>query len=112
MLGDFQDIEAKFGFDMRERVILVRYAVAKFLFKLGIEEGHGTIGSHGMPCDICGIVRECAQRKSIIIQRLRFARVAEERKNKITASHIVGEIAEKDAPVGVIAQVLNNGAAI
>src|SRR5580765_1820254 len=112
MLGDFQDIEAKCRFDMGERVILVRYDVAKFLLKFGIEERHGAVGSHGMACDICGVVCECSQRKRIIIQRLRFARVAEERKNKIPASHIVGEIAEKDAPVGVIAQVLNNGAAI
>ena len=65
-----------------------------------------------MTCDICSIVGECAQRKSIIIQIVRFPRVAEERKNKITAFHIVGEIAEKDAAMRVIAQVLNNRAAV
>jgi hypothetical protein len=65
-----------------------------------------------MTCDICGIVGECAQRKSIIIQIVRFPRVAEERNNKITASHIVAEIAEKDAAMRVIAQVLNNRAAV
>jgi hypothetical protein len=112
LLGYFQDVEAKFRFDMREGVILVGYAVAIFFLKLGIEKGHGTVGCNGMTCVICGIVCECAQRKSIIIQLLRFARVAEECKNKIAASHIVGEIAEKDAAMRVIAQALNNGAAV
>src|SRR4029077_10229033 len=110
--GYFQDVEAKFRFDMREGVIFVRYAVAIFLLKLGIEEGYGTVGCNGMTCVICGIVCECAQRKSIIIQLLRFPRVAEERNNEITTSHIVGEIAEKDAAMWVIAQVLNNGAPV
>ncbi len=111
-MGDFQNIEAKFCFDMREGVILVRYAVTIFLLKLGIEKGHGTVGCNGMTCEICGIVGECAKSKSIIIQLVRFPRVAEERKNKIAASYIVGEIAEKDASMRVIAQVLNDRAAL
>src|SRR5579859_2010708 len=97
---------------MREGVVLVRNAVAKFFLKLGIEKGYGTVGCHGMACDIRGIVCQGAQRKSIFIQLLRFPCVSKKRENKVAASDVVGEIAKKDASMRVIAQVLNNGAAV
>ena len=62
-----------------------------------------------MPVIVAGIMRHCSQRESVLVDILGFSK---QRFNKLSAAHIVGQIAEEAAPVRVITEVLNKRPAI
>jgi len=106
---DFQDIEPKFRLDVCERVFLVGDPVAVPTLQLRIENRNGAIRGDTVAMVIGGIVSEGAESEGVVIQVLRIAQQGED---EVSAANIVSQTAEEMISVRVIAEVLNDGAAV
>ena len=106
---DFQDIEAKFRLDVRERIFFIGDRVAVFSLQFGIEDGNGAIRANAVSVVISRIMGERTQRESVPIQILG---ITQKRKDEVCAANVVRLIAEEVISMRVIAEVLDNGAAV
>src|SRR5580700_11384842 len=94
---------------MSQRILLVRNSVAVFFFEFGIEKRNGAIGGDAMAVIVGGVVGQRADRECEFVQVLC---IAKQSLHKISASHVVRQVAEKMAAVWVIAHVLDDRAAV
>jgi len=94
---------------VRERIFFIGDRVAVFSLQFGIEDGNGAIGGDAVSVVISRIMGERSQRESVAIQILG---IAQKRKDEVPAADVVRQIAEKMISMRVIAEVLDNGAAV
>ena len=108
-LRHLQNVKAKFGAYVCERIILVSDGVAEFLFQIWIQDRNGSIRGDAMAIVVGGVVRQRAEREGVVVDVLG---VVQQSTDEISAADIVGEVTEKMTPVRVVAHVLDDGAAI
>jgi hypothetical protein len=72
-LRDFEHVESKFGFNVRQRVFFICDHVAIFPFQPRIQEGHRKIHGHEVPFIVRGVVRESPKRKCVAVEILGIA---------------------------------------
>src|SRR6202049_4378645 len=89
-------------------VLRVADGIAVLGAQLRILDGNGLVDGR-MADDIRGIVRKRAQCKGILV---RILALQQQLTNEITTANVVHQIAEFHAAKGVVAEVLNDGAAI
>ena len=77
-----------------------------------IEDGDGAINGDGVAVIVGGIVGQGAECESVVIEIVRFAGVAEKRADKISAADVMDDVAEFVAAVRVVAEILDDGAAV
>ena len=106
---DFEHVESKFSFHMCEPVVLKRNAVAVFLPEAGIQNRNGSVGTEAMTVVVRGVMRERTEGESVLVG---IFGVSQQRLDEIAAADVMREVAEKGAAVRVVAQILNNGAAV
>ena len=107
--GDLHDVETEFSFEMFDRRLVVSDIVSKFSFQVGVKHRDGVIGGDAMAVIVGGVVSEGAESESIFIEG---GGIAEKRFDKIAGAHVVDEIAEKMAAERIVAEILNDRAAI
>src|ERR1700681_3887271 len=108
-LRHLQNVESKFCLYVRQRVIFIRNRVAELLFQLRIQDRDRAIRADPVAIVVRGVVSERAERKSIAVKVLG---IAQQSQDKISAPHVVCQVAEEKTSVWVIAHVLNNDAPI
>ena len=109
LIRDFEDVEAEFGFQMSGGIFGVGDDVAVLVLQIGIEHRDGAIDGDGVAVVVCGVVGERAEREGVIVEILR---IVQEGADEIGAANVVHDVAEFVAAVRVIAQILNDGAAV
>ena len=105
----FQHVESKFRLYVRQPVLFVRNRVPIFLFQLGIQDRNRAIRAHGVTVAVRGVVSKRPKRKRVTVKVLG---IPEQSEDKVSAPHIVRQIAEEEAPMRVITHVLDNGPAV
>src|ERR1700730_6944994 len=105
----FQNVKSKLRLYVRQPVLFIRNRVAVFLFQLGIQEWNGAVRADGVAVVVRGIVSECAEGKGVAVKVLG---IPEKSQNKVSAPHIVRQVAEDKTSVRVITHVLDNSPAV
>ena len=67
-LRDFQHVESKFGFYVRQGVFFICDHVAIFPFQFRIQQGHRKIHGHEVAFVVRGVVREGPERKCVAVE--------------------------------------------
>src|SRR4029077_2936852 len=109
LFGDLEDVEAEFRSQMRSRIVFVGRHVGVLLAESRIEYRHSPVHRDSMAVAIRGVVRQSAERECVFIQVLR---IADQRLDEVAAANVVHQIAEEMTAVRIIAQILNDRAAI
>ena len=77
--------------------------------QFGIQERDRAIRANGVTLDVRGVVSEGPKRKGVAVKILG---ISEERQDEVSAPHIVRQVAEEKASVGIVAHVLDNRPAV
>ena len=109
MFGDLVDVEGELGLNMLVLPFGVVDAVAVFVLELGELDGDGDIGGLRMADGVADVVGERADGKGELVG---VAGVAEEIDDEIAGADVVGEIGEGRVAEGIVADVLNDTAAV
>ena len=83
---DLENVKAKFGFHVRQPVILKGNAVAKFLTETRIQNRNGPVGAKAVPSVVRGIVRKRANGESVLVEILG---VAQQSLDEIAAADVM-----------------------
>ena len=108
LLGHLRHVEAEFRANVRRLVLRIKNEGAKLGAKLGIGEGDRLV-HRGMSGNVRRVVRQRSQSKGVLVRGLAFLHQFE---HKVAAAHIVHQVAELLIAEGVVAHVLDHGAAI
>ena len=112
LLGDFEDVEAEFGFQVRGGIVFVGGDEADFLFDFRVEKRDGAIDGDAVAVIVGGEVGERAEGEGVLVEVAIGFGIAKKSVDKITAAHVVREVAEEMAAVRVVAHVLDDGTAV
>src|ERR1700693_2526237 len=104
-----QNIESKLGLYVRQRILLVGNRVAILLFQFWVQDRYRAIGAHAVTVVVGGVVSQRAEGKRIVVEVLG---IAQQSQDKVSAPHIVRQVAEEKTSVRVVAHVLDNGSAV
>src|SRR5450755_892419 len=102
----FQHVESKFRLYVRQPVFFICNRVAVFLFQLGIQDRNCAIRTHGVTVTVRGVVSKRPKRKRVTVKVLG---IPEQSQDKVSAPHIMRQVAEEETSVRVIPHVLDNG---
>src|ERR1700682_272338 len=105
----FQNVESILRLYMPQAVLFIRPRVAVFLFQLGIQERNRTIRADGVTVIVRGVVSECPKSKRVTVKVLG---IPQKSQDKVSAPHIVRQVAEEETSVRVITHVLDDGPAV
>jgi hypothetical protein len=109
MVGDFVDVEGELGLHVLVFAFSVGDAVTVLAAKLGELDGDGEVGGFGVADGVADVVGEGADGEGELVG---IAGVAKEVHHKITGPDVVGEVRVEDVAKGVVADVLDDAAAV
>ena len=69
-LGGLKDIKSELRLGVGMRIVGIRYQLSEFPAKLRVEHRNGPVDGHGVAIIIGGIMRQCSQSESVLIQGL------------------------------------------
>lgn len=103
------DVEGEFGLDVSVRVFSVVDVGAVFFFELGEFDRDGEIDGGAVAYSVSDVMREGADGECELVGGVGVAKEADD---KVSGPYVVGEIGEEGIAEGVVAEVLNGGAAV
>ncbi len=103
------DVEGEFGLDVSVRVFSVVDVRAVFFFELGKFDRDGEIDGGAVAYSVSDVMREGADGECELVGGVGVAKEADD---KVAGSHVVSEVGEEGVAEGVVAEVLNGGAAV
>src|SRR6185437_1268023 len=90
-------------------ILIVNDYVSVFAPKFWIKQRNGVVDGETMAVIVCDVMGEGAEREGVLVE---ISGIANQSPDEISATHIVSEIAEELVSEGIVAHVLNDGAAI
>ncbi len=108
LLGHLCHVEAEFCANMGGLVLRVQNNRTKLRAKLRISNCNCLVHRR-VPCDVRCVVRQCAQRKGVLVGILTLF---DEFEHEVAAAHIVHQVAELLIAEGIVAHVLDDCSAI
>jgi hypothetical protein len=108
-VGDLVDVEGELGLDVLVFALGVADGLAVFCGELGKLDGDAEVGGFGVADGVADVVGKGADGEGELVG---VAGVAEEGDDEVAGANVVGEVREVLVAEGVVADVLDDAAAV
>ena len=109
MVGDFVDVKGELGLHVLVFAFGVGDAMPELVAKLGEFDGDGEVGGFGVADAVADVVGEGADGEGELVG---VTGVAEEVDDEVAGADLVGEVGKELVAEGVVADVLDDAAAV